>query len=156
MIIHAMTRFGLMHDPDVAYYDNNVSQEATTCELVFEEVGIFNGDYHNCFNGEKFIGWVKYRLLPTFHKLYPSKKMTLIMDNASYHKPAGLNTFRPSSMKKVECTSFFSARSIDPITVPRKDGSIVQMSAKNFEKNQPQGIPWGEKGSSQGLPQTAS
>jgi DDE superfamily endonuclease len=44
-------------------------------------------DYHNTMTGVKFVAWLRNRLLPTFEKLHPGKKMVLVLDNASYHKP---------------------------------------------------------------------
>jgi hypothetical protein len=38
-------------------------------------------------NGDKFVAWLRNRLLPTFAALYPGKKMFLVLDNAAYHKP---------------------------------------------------------------------
>jgi transposase len=51
------------------------------------EDGQDDSDYHNTMTGVKFTAWVRNRLLPTFHELYPGKKMYLVMDNAAYHKP---------------------------------------------------------------------
>ena len=36
--------------------------------------------------GAKFVAWLRNRLLPTFNRLFPGKKMILVLDNASYHK----------------------------------------------------------------------
>lgn len=43
------------------------------------------GDYHDNFDGDTFMLWVKRRLTPAFQARYPGKKMTLILDNAPYH-----------------------------------------------------------------------
>jgi hypothetical protein len=138
MIIHAMTRYGLMADPECLEANNNLTETFPTCEVVFEEVGTFNGDYHKCFDGEKFISWVKYRLLPTLAKLFPGRKMTLVMDNASYHKPAGIHTIRPYKMTAPMCVSFFADRHIRSIEVPVDDG-VVTMPLSQFRKNAPHG-----------------
>lgn len=66
------------------------SWPALTAELVFEEVledGQDDSDYHNTMTGAKFVAWLRNRLLPTFTALHPGKKMFLVMDNASYHRP---------------------------------------------------------------------
>ena len=139
MIIHAMTRHGLMTDPECLEANNNLTETFPTCEVVFEEVGTHNGDYHNCFDGEKFIRWVKYRLLPTLAKLFPGKKMTLVLDNASYHKPAGIHTIRPYKMTAPMCVSFFADRHIRSIEVPVDDSMIVTMPLSQFKKNAPKG-----------------
>jgi len=89
IILHAMTENGLLTMPD-AIASNWLSEPALTAELVFEEVledGQDDSDYHNTMTGAKFIAWVRNRLLPTFVEMYPGKKMILVLDNASYHKP---------------------------------------------------------------------
>jgi transposase len=89
IILHAMTDSGLLAVPD-EIASNWLSEPALTAELVFEEVledGQDDSDYHNTITGAKFVAWLRNRLLPTFGELYPSKKMILVLDNASYHKP---------------------------------------------------------------------
>jgi hypothetical protein len=89
IILHAMTETGMLAVPGEAG-TNWMSEVALTAEVVFEEVledGQDDSDYHNTMNGPKFINWVRNRLLPTFTAMYPHKKMFLVLDNASYHKP---------------------------------------------------------------------
>ena len=89
IILHAMTDRGLLAVPD-ALASNWLNEPALTAELVFEEVledGQDDSDYHNTITGAKFVAWLRNRLLPTFHEMYPGKKMYLVLDNASYHKP---------------------------------------------------------------------
>jgi transposase len=89
IILHAMTDDGLLAVPgEVA--SNWLSEPALTAELVFEEVledGQDDSDYHNTMTGAKFVAWLRNRLFPTFAELHPGKKMFLVLDNASYHKP---------------------------------------------------------------------
>jgi len=89
IILHAMTDHGLLAVPDEVA-SNWLNEPAFTAELVFEEVledGQDDSDYHNTMTGVKFVAWLRNRLLPTFAQLYPGKKMILVLDNASYHKP---------------------------------------------------------------------
>lgn len=89
IILHAMTDSGLLAVPDEVA-SNWLSEPALTAELVFEEVledGQDDSDYHNTMTGLKYVAWLRNRLLPTFEKLYPGKKMFLVLDNAAYHKP---------------------------------------------------------------------
>jgi transposase len=89
IILHAMTDSGLLATPD-AVATNWLSEPALTAELVFEEVledGQDDSDYHNTMTGAKFVAWLRNRLLPTFEELHPGKRMHLVLDNASYHKP---------------------------------------------------------------------
>jgi len=51
------------------------------------EDGQDDSDYHNTMTDAKFVAWLRNRLLPTFAELHPGKKMYLVLDNASYHKP---------------------------------------------------------------------
>jgi hypothetical protein len=44
-----------------------------------------SGDYHDNMNSENFSKWVYFKLILTFEKIYPNKKMILICDNAPYH-----------------------------------------------------------------------
>jgi len=53
-------------------------------------------------NGDKFIAWVRNRLLPTFKKVYPGKKMYLVIDNAPYHKPRDESWVTASAKSKLE------------------------------------------------------
>jgi hypothetical protein len=89
IILHAMTDRGLLAVPDEVA-SNWLNESALTAELVFEEVledGQDDSDYHNTMTGAKFVAWLRNRLLPVFAQLYPGKKMILVLDNASYHKP---------------------------------------------------------------------
>jgi len=89
IILHAMTQDGLLADED-AVSTNWLSEIALTCEVVFAEIyedGQDDSNYHNTMNGDKFVAWLRHRLLPTFEAKYPGKKMYLVMDNAAYHKP---------------------------------------------------------------------
>jgi hypothetical protein len=89
IILHAMTDNGLLAVPETVA-SNWLSEPALTAELVFEEVledGQDDSDYHNTMTGAKFVAWLRNRLLPTFAELHPGKKMFLVLDNASYHKP---------------------------------------------------------------------
>jgi hypothetical protein len=89
IILHAMTDCGLLAVPDEVG-TNWLNEVALTAELVFEEVledGQDDSDYHNTMTGAKFVAWLRNRLLPTFKEMYPGKKMYLVLDNASYHKP---------------------------------------------------------------------
>ena len=55
-----------------------------TCELLWKAQSS-TGDYHDNMNSEMFMKWVQEKLVPTFEKLYPGKKLLLIADNAPYH-----------------------------------------------------------------------
>lgn len=61
-----MTDSGLLALPD-AISTNWLNEPALTAELVFEEVcedGEDDSDYHHTMNGDKFVAWLRNRLLP--------------------------------------------------------------------------------------------
>lgn len=141
LLIHAMTSTGLMADKECIDANNNLTEEFPTCEVVFKEVGTFNGDYHDCFDGDKFVAWLKYRLLPTVQKLHPGKRMVLVMDNAKYHRPAGHNTVSVSKLTADGCVAFFHSLLThrSSIDVPRASGAIQSMPLTDYIRRAPHG-----------------
>ena len=84
IIMHAMTKDGLLEVEGVEP-SNILTELYHSCALIFDEVcvdGVTPADYHDTINGDKFIGWMQQRLFPTVQKLYPGKKMYLVLDNA--------------------------------------------------------------------------
>jgi hypothetical protein len=119
IIMHAMTKDGLMEVEGVEP-SNILTELYHSCALIFNEVcvdDITPADYHDTINGEKFIGWIQQRLLPTFRKMYPGKKMYLVLDNAKYHHHRGPDWFSPSSKKKGQLADFLRQRDVSSITV---------------------------------------
>jgi transposase len=119
IIIHAMTKDGLLEVEGVEP-SNILTELYHSCALIFDEVcvdGITPADYHDTINGEKFIGWMQQRLFPTVQKLYPGKKMYLVLDNAKYHHHRGPDWFSPSAKKKGQLADFLRQREVSSITV---------------------------------------
>jgi hypothetical protein len=119
IIMHAMTKDGLLQVEGVEP-SNILTELYHSCALIFDEVcvdGITPADYHDTINGEKFIGWMQQRLFPTVQKLYPGKKMYLVLDNAKYHHHRGLDWFSPSAKKKGQLADFLRQRNVESITV---------------------------------------
>lgn len=128
IIMHAMTKDGLL---EVAGTEpsNILTELYHSCALIFDEVcadGITPADYHDTINGEKFIGWMQQRLFPTVQKLYPGKKMYLVLDNAKYHHHRGPDWFSPSAKKKGQLADFLRQRTVESITVD--DGRTIPAS----------------------------
>jgi transposase len=130
IIIHAMSQDGML-DVEDAVGSNFLHEQTPTAQFVFEAASFDDSDYHNSIDGEAFTLWVKNRLLPTFHHLYPDKKMIIVMDNASYHKPRGFDWITPYKMNKVQCASFFDAQGVRSITVQR-DGTDITFHHRTF------------------------
>jgi len=124
IMLHAMTRHGLLSAPrrgrSTAAPTNVVSDEELGCELIFEGL-IDSEDYHKNMDGQVFMQWVHNRLIPTFKRLLPGKKLILLLDNASYHHPRGEDWVNPNRMSKYELAVWISDRA-DSITVQR-DGT---------------------------------
>lgn len=125
IIMHAMTKDGLLEIEGVEP-SNILTELYHSCALIFNEVcvdDITPADYHDTINGEKFIGWIQMRLLPTFQKLYPGKKMVLVLDNAKYHHHRGPDWFSPSNKKKGQLADFLRQRSVPSLTT--ENGRVI-------------------------------
>ena len=72
-----------------------------SCEMIFRSK-VARGDYHDNFDGDMFAKWINERLVPTFQKRYPGKRMALVLDNAPYHHVHPQNSFFSSSKSKTE------------------------------------------------------
>jgi hypothetical protein len=124
ILLHAMTRHGLLTAPrrgrSTAAPTNVVSDEELGCELIFEGL-IDSEDYHKNMDGQVFMQWVQNRLIPTFKRSFPGKKLILLLDNASYHHPRGADWVNPNKMSKYELAVWITDR-VDSITVQR-DGT---------------------------------
>ena len=109
ILLHAMTREGLLIAPrrgrSVVAPNNVVSDEALDCELIFEGL-VDSEDYHKNMNGTVFMQWVVNRLIPTFKRCFPGKKLILVLDNAAYHHPRGPDWVNPNKMKKEELAAW--------------------------------------------------
>jgi DDE superfamily endonuclease len=128
IMMHAMTKDGLLEVEGVEP-SNILTELYHSCALIFDEVcvdGITPADYHDTINGDKFIGWIQQRLFPTVQKLYPGKKMYLVLDNAKYHHHRGPDWFSPSNKKKGQLADFLRQRSVQSITV--EDGTVIPAS----------------------------
>jgi hypothetical protein len=124
IILHAMTADAMLDDDD-AVGSNFLHEVTATAQFVFEAASFDDSDYHNTIDGEAFTLWVKNRLLPAFHKRYPVKKMIIVMDNASYHKPRDFDWITPYKMTKVACASFLVAQDLKQFTAERDGEPIV-------------------------------
>ena len=128
IIMHAMTKDGLLA-VEGTEPSNILTELYHSCALIFDEVcvdGVTPADYHDTINGEKFIGWLQQRLFPTVQKLYPGKKMYLVLDNAKYHHHRGPDWFSPSKKKKGQLADFLRQRNVSSITAD--DGRSIPAS----------------------------
>jgi hypothetical protein len=119
IIMHAMTKDGLLEVEGVEP-SNILTELYHSCALIFDEVcvdGVTPADYHDTINGDKFIGWMQQRLFPTVQKLYPGKKMYLVLDNAKYHHHRGPDWFSPCNKKKGQLADFLRQRGVQSIIV---------------------------------------
>jgi transposase len=125
IIMHAMTKDGLL-EVEGTEPSNILTELYHSCALIFNEVCVDNitpADYHDTINGEKFIGWIQQRLLPTFKQMYPGKKMYLVLDNAKYHHHRGPDWFSPSNKTKGQLADFLRQRDVQSIIA--EDGRVI-------------------------------
>jgi transposase len=71
-----------------------------TCETLWIAQSS-SGDYHDNMNSEMFMKWVEEKLIPTFERLFPGKKLILICDNAAYHHKRIIGSLGNLSKKKL-------------------------------------------------------
>ncbi len=134
IIVHAMSHDGMLEVED-AVGSNFLHEVTPTAQFVFEAASFDDSDYHNSIDGEAFTLWVKNRLLPAFHQLYPDKKMILVMDNAGYHKPRDFDWVAPAKMGKAECASFLEAQGITAFKAEREDAGAVVFPKRTWLLN---------------------
>jgi transposase len=130
MIVHAMTRDGMLEQPG-AVATNLLTERVPTAELIFETLGADSSDYHTAMDGERFLLWLRNRLLPAFEARYPGKRMVLVLDNATYHHVYGDDWITPSQMTVTECVSFLQHHRVKSIIVER-DGVQHTFAAAVF------------------------
>ena len=129
ILLHAMTREGLLTVPRcgraIAAPSNVVSDEALGCELIFEGL-VDSEDYHKNMDGTVFMQWVVNRLIPTFKRRFPGKKLILVLDNAAYHHPRGPDWVNPNKMKKGELAAW--------IVEHLPDGELIRVQEDGRER----------------------
>jgi transposase len=124
IIIHAMTKHGLMEVPGSEEENyNDLTHPCLSAGFVFQSAGV-NDDYHTAITGSSWVAWLNNRLIPTFKALFPGKKMILCLDNAKYHHARPANWISPTQMSQLLCRSFFEAHHITHITAQRDDNAV--------------------------------
>jgi len=119
IIIHAMTKDGMLEHPKAKPSDN-LSQKCKSAAIVTDKLsvkGFEPEDYHDTMNGEKFLEWINNRLIPAFKAKYKKKKMVLILDNAKYHHARGEDWVNANTMSKVELGTFLRQVKVPSINV---------------------------------------
>jgi transposase len=130
IILHAMSKDGMLEVED-AVGSNFLHEVTPTAQFVFEAASFDHSDYHETMDGEMFTLWVKNRLLPAFHQLFPGKKMILVMDNATYHRPRDFDWITPYKMCKTACVTFLERHGVTEFTAER-DGVEVTFNQAQF------------------------
>jgi len=134
IIMHAMTRDGMLEKlgPNDDQPSDNLDEKCTSAAVVTTKLsaeGYEPADYHDTLDGEKFLQWMRNRLLPAFEKKFGRrKKMVLILDNAKYHHARGEDWVSASKMNKTELGVFLRTAGVPSIT--REDG--VRIPASKF------------------------
>jgi hypothetical protein len=91
-----------------------------TCELIWK-ASSQSGDYHDNMNSDMFMKWTEEKLIPTFERLHPQKKMLLICDNAPYHHKRDLGSLANKSKQQlIDLASLHQLKYLDiPLTERR-------------------------------------
>jgi transposase len=120
IIIHAMTKDGMLEMPDIDPSDNLNEQyaSASVVSAKLSAEGFEPEDYHDTLNGEKFLQWVRNRLIPAFQAKYKRKKMVLILDNAKYHHARGIEWVYANKMTKPALGNFLRLAKVKSIKLP--------------------------------------
>lgn len=132
IILHAMSKDGMLEVED-ALGSNLLHEVTPTAQFVFEAASFDHSDYHDTMDGEMFTLWMKNRLLPAFHQLYPGKKMILVMDNATYHRPRDFDWITPYKMCKTACVAFLEKHGVTEFRAER-EGVEVTFKQTEFHR----------------------
>jgi transposase len=133
VLLHAFTKDGWLAF-DRSIHNDRADQLSFSCELIYEaEKG--DGDYHDNMNGSIYMQWLKNRLMVACNKLYPRRKMVLVLDNASYHHVRGPDWINVHLMKKDEIAYKLVELGVTSITVERQKKGTESRETKRF--NQP-------------------
>jgi len=112
ILLHAMTKDGLLHTPrrgrSAAPPTNVLSDVDYTCEVIFKGT-VDSEDYHKNMDGTVFMNWIRNRLIPSFKRRYPDKKLILVLDNAGYHHPRGADWVNPNEMRKEQLAAWITS-----------------------------------------------
>lgn len=132
VLLHAFTKNGWL-TTNLSIHSDRCDEKVLSCELIYEaEKG--DGDYHANMNGDIYIQWLQNRLIPTFKKLFPGKKMVLVLDNASYHHVRGEDWVNVYTMDKNECAYKLIDLDVTSITVQRLKKGTKTMETKQFNQ----------------------
>jgi transposase len=128
ILLHAISKDGLLvlhrnNQPVLA--SSNIDEEKFSAELVFEAVE-HDGDYHKNMHGDIFLAWLLNRLFPTFQRLYPGKKLVLVLDNATYHHVRGEDFVNPNEMDKTQIAYKLVEFGIKEINVERGSSRVMK------------------------------
>ena len=116
--MHAMSRHGMLEDED-ATPTQNLNDRCNSACVVSTKLsaeGVSPEDYHDTLNADKFMSWLRQRLIPAFQSKFPRKKMVLILDNAKYHHARGPDWVTPSTFTKPQLGAFLRSVKINEIT----------------------------------------
>jgi hypothetical protein len=138
IIMHAMTRHGMLEK--LGPYDeqpsDNLDEKCASAAVVTTRLsaeGYEPADYHDTLDGEKFLAWMRNRLLPAFQKKFGRrKKMVLVLDNAKYHHARGDDWVSASQMNKTELGHFLRTAGVPSIAVTRGEDHSVQIPSSKF------------------------
>ena len=143
--------FGPSMTVETFLYLGDVQPSASVVSTTLSADGVSPEDYHDTMNGDKFISWIRNRLIPAFEKIFGKrKKMCLILDNAKYHHARGEDWLTPRTMKAPQLAEALRQIKVDSVTdgthtwksntfsmLKRgKDGAVAMQSSRTARKYQ--------------------
>jgi hypothetical protein len=141
IILHAITPDGPLCDKDDSGKPvDDLTWKGDTCHPTKRDDGTLtcetlwiaqssHGDYHDNMNSEMFMQWVESKLIPTFEKAYPGKKMVLVADNAPYHHKRVIGSL--ASLTKKKLIEMMVKHDVEYIDLPLTDSRLEHANDEN-------------------------
>jgi hypothetical protein len=149
IILHAITRDGPLcqrdnegkpyddlswnkDTPHPQAYKDRKPDDLFTCETLWIATSK-SGDYHDNMDSNMFMQWVEQKLLPTFNKQYPGKRMVLVCDNAPYHHKREIGAMNTKTKKQI--IDMMEQDGIDEVTLPLNDARSEYLEENTKDDN---------------------
>jgi hypothetical protein len=95
-----------------------------------------SGNYHDNMKSDMFMKWVVEKLLPSFEKLHPGKKVVLLLDNAPYHHKQQIGNLKSKSKKQlVELCIKHEVDGVDKINVKWNNNRVDAYADYNVNED---------------------
>ena len=114
------------------YLPSQKKDDLLSCELLWIAQS-HSGDYHDNINSDMFMKWVKERLVPTFQRKYPGKKMILVADNAPYHHKRDIGSL--GSLSKKQMLELMRHHNVEWLDIPLTTDERLDLVGREGEED---------------------